>query len=296
MDCGSRFFYALEKKKGAKKHVTCLLAEDGTPLMDLEEMRGRVRAFYAGLFSPDPTYPDVRRVLSDGLLIVSMGDLDRLVLPLTLTKLSEALRLMPTNKSSVMDWLTVEFYHVFWDVLRLDLVTVWAESLASGVLPISCRRAVLTLLPKKGDPRDLRNWHPISLLSTDYKIVAKAISLRLGSMLADVVHPDRPILSWALPSLTICGVCLHGVSGQAQLDPDRTGQLRAGSIAGVPLLGQLYALVIEPFLCLLHQRLTGLVLQEPELWLILSAYANDVLLMVQDPGDLVWVEACQDIY
>ncbi|CAM4519247.1 unnamed protein product [Lepidochelys kempii] len=32
MDSGSRCFYALEKTRGAKKHVTCLLAEDGTPL------------------------------------------------------------------------------------------------------------------------------------------------------------------------------------------------------------------------------------------------------------------------
>ncbi|CAM5102199.1 unnamed protein product [Natator depressus] len=31
MDRGSRFFYALEKMRGAKKHVTCLLAEDGAP-------------------------------------------------------------------------------------------------------------------------------------------------------------------------------------------------------------------------------------------------------------------------
>ncbi|CAM2119724.1 unnamed protein product [Caretta caretta] len=40
----------------------------------------------------------------------------------------------------------------------------------------------------------------------------------------------------------------------------------------------------------------GLVLQEPELRLVLSAYANDVLLVVQDPGDLAQVEACQAIY
>ncbi|CAM2095775.1 unnamed protein product [Caretta caretta] len=52
MDRGSCFFYALEKKRGAKKHVTCLLAEDGTPLTDLAEMCGRARAFYTGLFSP----------------------------------------------------------------------------------------------------------------------------------------------------------------------------------------------------------------------------------------------------
>ncbi|CAM4432693.1 unnamed protein product, partial [Caretta caretta] len=98
---------------------------------------------------------------------------------------------MPTNKSPGMDGLTVEFYRAFWDILGPDLVTVWAESLQSGVLPLSCRRAVLALLPKKGDLRDLRNWHPVSLLSMDYKIVAKAISLRLGSVMADVIHPDQ---------------------------------------------------------------------------------------------------------
>ncbi|CAM2106047.1 unnamed protein product [Caretta caretta] len=71
---------------------------------------------------------------------------------------------MPTNKSLGMDGLTVEFYRMFWDVLGLDLVTIWAESLQSRVLPLSC--------------------------STDYKVVAKTILLRLASMLADVVHPD----------------------------------------------------------------------------------------------------------
>ncbi|CAM2114309.1 unnamed protein product [Caretta caretta] len=42
--------------------------------------------------------------------------------------------------------------------------------------------------------------------------------------------------------------------------------------------------------------MTGLVLREPELRLVLSAYADDVLLVVQDPGDLARVEACQAIY
>ncbi|CAM2118490.1 unnamed protein product [Caretta caretta] len=39
-----------------------------------------------------------------------------------------------------------------------------------------------------------------------------------------------------------------------------------------------------------------LVLWEPELRLVLLAYADDVLLMVQDPNNLVRVEACQAIY
>ncbi|CAM4605598.1 unnamed protein product, partial [Lepidochelys olivacea] len=351
MDRGSRFFYALEKTRGAKKHVTCLLAEDGTPLTGPEEMCGRARDFYTSLFSPDPTDPDACEVLWEELPTVSVGDRDRLELPLTLAEFSEALRRMPTNKSPGMDGLTVEFYRAFWDILGPDLVTVWAESLQSGVLPLSCRRAVLALLPKRGDLRDLRNWRPVSLLSTDYKIVAKAISLRLGSVMADVVHPDqtytvpgrsifdnlflvrdllelgrRDGLSFALLSLDqekafdrVDHGYLLSTLRAFGLGPQFVSFLRVlyasaeclvrlnwtltepvsfgrGVRQGCPLSGQLYALAIEPFLCLLRRRLTGLVLREPELRLVLSAYADDVLLVVQDPGDLARVEACQAIF
>ncbi|CAM2097000.1 unnamed protein product [Caretta caretta] len=191
MDHSSRFFYALEKTRGAKKHVTCLLAEDGAPLTDLVEMCGRACDFYTSLFSPDPTDPGACRVLWEELPTVSVGDRDRLELPLTLAEFSEALLHMPTNKSPGMDGLTVEFYCAFWNILGPELAIVWAESLQGGVLPLSCRRALLALLPKKGDLHDLRNWHPVSLLTTDYKIVAKAILLRLGSVMADVIHPDQ---------------------------------------------------------------------------------------------------------
>ncbi|CAM2119740.1 unnamed protein product [Caretta caretta] len=154
-------------------------------------MCGRAFDFYTSLFSPDPTDPGACRVLWEELPMVSVGDRDRLELPLTLAEFSEALCRMPTNKSPGMDGLTVEFYRAFWDILGPDLATVWAESLQGGVLPLSCRRAVLALLPKKGDLHNLRNWRPVSLLSTDYKIVAKAISLRLGSVMVDVIHPDQ---------------------------------------------------------------------------------------------------------
>ncbi|CAM2102693.1 unnamed protein product [Caretta caretta] len=246
MDRGSHFFYAVEKSGGAKKHMTCLLAEDGTSLTIPAEMCGRARAFYAGLFSPEPTDPDACRVLWDGLPMVSMGDRDWLELPLILTKFLEALHRMPTNKSLGMDRLTVEFYCVFWDVLSPDLVTVWAD--------------------------------------TDYKIVAKAISLWLGSMLADVVHPNQ---TYTVPGCTIFDnlylvwdLLELGCSDSLSFTLLFLDQEKAfDRVDHGYLLGTL--------------RLTGLVLREPELQLVLLAYANDMLLVVQDPGDLVWVEACQ---
>ncbi|CAM2118930.1 unnamed protein product [Caretta caretta] len=272
MDHGSRFFYALEKMRGAKKHVTCLLAEDGTPLTAPVEMCGRARAFYASLFSLDPTDPGACRVLWEELPTVSVSDQDQLELPLTLAEFSEALRRMPTNKSPGMDGLTVEFYRVFWDILGLDLVTVWAESLQSRVLPLSCRRAVLATAEEGGPPRftklasRLAPQHGLQNRSESNLAVARVLYASTECLVK---------LNWTLTELVSFG---QGVQ------------------QGCPLSGQLDTPAIEPFLCLLHRRLTGLVLWEPELQLVLSVYADDVLLVVQDSGDLAQVQACQTIY
>lgn len=59
------------------------------------------------------------------------------------------------------------------------------------VLPRSCRRAVITLLPKKGDLQKIKNWRPVALLCTDYKILSKALANRLREVMDLVVHQDQ---------------------------------------------------------------------------------------------------------
>ena len=69
-----------------------------------------------------------------------------------------------------------------------------------GCLPLSCRRAVLTLLPKKGDLCEVKNWRPGSLLCTDYKIISKALANRLRDVMDQVVHIDQ---SYCIPGRSI---------------------------------------------------------------------------------------------
>ena len=71
------------------------------------------------------------------------------------------------------------------------MLEVFEGSFQSGLLPQSCRRAVVTLLPKKGDLQDLRNWRPVSLLCGDYKVLSKALALRLREVMTEVVHADQ---------------------------------------------------------------------------------------------------------
>ncbi|XP_073690646.1 nidogen-1-like [Garra rufa] len=69
---------------------------------------------------------------------------------------------MECGKAPGVDGLSVDFYKSFWPDVGPDLLEVLKESLAYGRLPTSCRRAILTLLPKKGDLNDIKNWRPIN--------------------------------------------------------------------------------------------------------------------------------------
>lgn len=77
------------------------------------------------------------------------------------------------------DGTSAECYKHFWNFIGQDLLYVYKASFTAGVLPISCTRAILSLLPKKRDLGMLKNWRPVSLLCTDYKTLSKCLANRI---------------------------------------------------------------------------------------------------------------------
>ena len=59
-------------------------------------------------------------------------------------------------------------------------------------LSVEQRRGILSIIPKKDkDLRFLKNWRPLSLLNTDYKILTKVLATRLQTALNEIVSPDQ---------------------------------------------------------------------------------------------------------
>ena len=82
----------------------------------------------------------------------------------------EAASQLSSNKSPGSDGLPVEFYRCFWSFLGPDLVATLNYSYTYGSMSDTQRRGIIRLLFKKDDPLELKNWRPILLLKTDYKI------------------------------------------------------------------------------------------------------------------------------
>ena len=98
---------------------------------------------------------------------------------------------MARGKSPGSDGLPMEFYVKFWPILGTDLVNVLNSCYLSGVMSLSQRRGLISLIFKKGDRLDPRNWRPITLLNVDYKLAARVVAGRLLKVIHLIVAKDQ---------------------------------------------------------------------------------------------------------
>ena len=138
------------------------------------------RNFYANLYTAENVDLKYQDWLLDQLdTALTSEDQEKCEGSLTLAECYGALSQMQTNKSPAADGFPVEFYRRFWSSLGHNLVDVLNFSFDHGQLSDSQRLAIIRLLYRKDDPLLLKNWRPISLLNTDYKICTKVLANRL---------------------------------------------------------------------------------------------------------------------
>ena len=112
--------------------------------------------------------------------------------PLTETECLECLKPMESNKSRGNDGLPAEFYKVFWKDIKRHLLNALNYAYLKGLLSITHRRGLITLIPKMNKPTNLvKNWRPITLLNCDYKIATKCIASRIKKVLPKLINNDQ---------------------------------------------------------------------------------------------------------
>ena len=169
-----------------------VLLEDGTPSQAQEDIVATHLAFQSNLYSQKRIQESAKQTLLDTIKTrVTEEDTTKLNQPISKEEILMAIKSLGKNKATGTDGLSAEFYQFFADSLADFYHIVLEACYELRDLPASTREALICLLFKKGDKRLPKNWRPISLLNTDYKILAKILAARFRTLLPYLLSPDQ---------------------------------------------------------------------------------------------------------
>ena len=198
-DACTSFFFQKEKSKNQQKYISHLKMGDDN-ITDPKKIRQEISTFYSDLYSPDPIDHNIMFDVCSKVLPLTESLANILERPITINEISDSISQQSNKKTPGIDGIPADFYKIFKPIIVADLLEVYNTSLQKNLLPTSMRRAIITLLPKKGDLGLIKNWRPVSILCGDYKILTKVIVNRLKPFLQNIIHKDQ---TYCIPGRTI---------------------------------------------------------------------------------------------
>ena len=173
------FYIQKEMKRNSKKKIS-YLEINGQYIKQKSEIFQTVFEFYHDLYGFSETDNKTSNIFLETVDKISCGDRFICEGLLTYAECLEALKLMAKYKSPGLDGLPVKFYKKFLYLFGPKLVDYYNYAFDWGRLTLSQRQALIMLLCKNFDLHMLlTRWRPVSLLTIDYKIISKVMSLRL---------------------------------------------------------------------------------------------------------------------
>ncbi|PNH00262.1 LINE-1 reverse transcriptase, partial [Tetrabaena socialis] len=106
-------------------------------------------------------------------------------------EVARALRATPRGKAPGWDGLPADLYKAFSRQFSPLLAALYTAISATGTMPARFTDGIITVLFKKGDPTEPGNYRPITLLNTDYRVLAKVLAPRLGPALHAAIAAEQ---------------------------------------------------------------------------------------------------------
>jgi hypothetical protein len=118
---------------------------------------------------------------------------------------------MQEDKSLGPDGFTMAFFQKCWSMIEKDLLGFFDEFYDQGTFAYSLNATFVTLIPKKRNAVNIRDFRPISLIGSIYKILSKVLANRLRKVLDGLIFESQNAFvggRQTLDSVLIANECL----------------------------------------------------------------------------------------
>ncbi|WMV13963.1 hypothetical protein MTR67_007348 [Solanum verrucosum] len=101
------------------------------------------------------------------------------------------LKLCAVDKAAGPDGFTMGFFIKCWDVVKQDIMDTFQNFYEHEVFVKSFNATFIALIPKKKGAKELRDFRPISLIGSIYKLISKVLAERLKRVVDKLVDSQQ---------------------------------------------------------------------------------------------------------
>ena len=146
-DCNSIFFHKVANGRRNRKYIKVLENERGLVLNNSKSIKEEILRYFEKLYASPSE--ESWRVKGLNWSPISGESAPRLESPFTEKEISKATFQLDMDKAPGPDGFTITVFQDCWDVIKEDLVRVFAEFHRSGIINQSTNASFIVLLPKK---------------------------------------------------------------------------------------------------------------------------------------------------
>jgi len=183
-DLNTKFFHSSVKWRRARNQLHEIFVNN-IWCDNKEEVKNKVCEFFEERFARN----DACQVKLDKVEFNSILETDNemLIGDFSEEEVRAAIWGCDSSKSHNTDGFNFGFIKSCWDILKKDVVAAVKDFAGYGKWPRGSNALFLCLIPKVENPQQLGEFKPISLVGCLYKIISKALSLRLKKMIGKVI-------------------------------------------------------------------------------------------------------------
>eukprot|EP00253_Pinus_taeda_P025340 PITA_25340 len=137
--------------------------------------------------------PAIESILSNILKLISEEHNQLLLKPVDLQEVEIVVHQLKAGKAPSPDGFTSNFFHHFWDLIKLEVSQVVEESRSLRWMYLGLNSTFMVLIPKEAEPSTHDKYRPIALCNIIYKIVSKVIASRLKTLLPLIISPEQSV-------------------------------------------------------------------------------------------------------
>ncbi|XP_030479177.1 uncharacterized protein LOC115696415 [Cannabis sativa] len=194
-DKNTKFFHRFASHRKKNNTIKYLKDDLGNSTNNPEAMFSIVSSFFTTLFSSEGCDAEATSQILDCLgPPLDESDVEYLASPYTAQEVKKAVFSLSGDRAPGLDGLNAFFYQKNWNTLGASFVNATLDCLNKGIDFSDINTTLVVLIPKKQHANSLKDFRPISLCTTMYKVISKVLANRLKLVLDKIISPFQSAL------------------------------------------------------------------------------------------------------